>query len=116
MVEARKEPTQEWIVEHKKKYGRIFTTVIAGEVYVYRYLKRSEFRELNKGLTPEMTQQGPVVNSEQAMEVEDNITEMCTLWPEDYSKDNVPAAVPAILSAYISDSSGTQPPELPKEL
>ena len=115
MVEA-KQPTQEWIDEQKKKHGRIFTTTISGEVYIYRFLKRLEFRELNKGLTPEMTQQGPVVNSEQAMEVEDRITEMCTLWPEKYSRDNVPAAVPAILSAYISDSSGTQPPEPPKEL
>ena len=110
------EPTAEWVANAKKKYGKVFRAVIGGEVYVYRYLKRSEFKELQKTIQPEMTPNGPVISSEQSMELEDKIANLCVLWPEDYAKHDGPAASPAVLAAYISDSSGAQVEEPPREL
>lgn len=115
-LETSNGPTQEWIDAAKKKHGKIFRTVISGEVYVYRHLKRSEFKELQKAVVTEMTPQGPVVSNEQALELEDKICKICVIWPEDFAKIDSPAAAPAILAAHISDSSGAQIEEAPQEL
>ena len=116
MAEVTVNPTQEWIDVQKKKYGKVFKTVLSGTTYVYRFLKRSEFKEIQKSIVPEMTPQGPIINQEQSMEIEDKIAKLCVLWPEDYATSDGAAAAPAILAAYITDSSGAQIEEAPQEL
>ena len=110
------EPEQKLVDEWKKKYGRVFRVVVGGDTYIYRRLIRPEYREFQKLITPEMTQQGPVVSSEQQSELEDKIFEKCVLFPIVKSNNDLPAGVPSVLSTYISDSSGFVVDEAPKEL
>jgi hypothetical protein len=116
VVEEVMEPTQEWIDAAKKKYGKIFSLVIGGDVYVYRTLKRSEFKELQKTMKPEMTPQGPTVTPEQSLELEEKICDLCVIWPEKYSEKDQDAAAPSVLSTAISESSGSQVNAPPQEL
>lgn len=119
MVEV-KEPTQEQIDELKKKYSKIYRVVLSGVVYIYRFLKRSEFKEIQKSVTPEMTPAGPVLSQEQSMDIEDKVAKKCVVWPENFvdlvEKGEQPAAVTAVLAAYITDASGAQIEAPPAEL
>ena len=116
MVDLVKEPQQEWIDSQKKKWGKVWKVVLAGEAYVYRALRRSEYRELQKSVTPQITPNGPVVSTEQQSELEEKTAVLCVLWPEDFSKmDNIAGAA-SVLSTYISDSSGFVVEEQPVEL
>ena len=116
MVEETAVPTQEWIDTAKKKHGKIFSLDIGGQQFIYRALKRTEFRELQKQLKPEMTANGPIVPPEQSLELEEKIANLCVLWPEDFGKIDQDAALPSVLSSAISDSSGSQVISMPQEL
>ncbi len=116
MVDEVKEPKKEWIEEQKKKYGKVYRCKISGRIYIYRPLLRDEFKEIQKNLTPEMTPQGPVVSATQQNEVEESVSKLCIIWPENYKEMKVEAGVPSALSAYISDSSGFIVEEPPVEL
>ena len=109
------EPTKEWKDLQKKTFGDVYRVSIGGEVYVYRKLRRSEYKDLQKSMTPEMGPNGPVVSAEQSQALEERIAEVCTIWPENYKELDSPAGVPTVLAGYISNSSGFDvdaPPEL----
>jgi len=110
------EPTKEWIENAKKENGKIYKVVLSGETYVYRPLKRSEYKELQKLVQPEMTPQGPVVPPEQQTEVEEKTAIKCVLWPEDFADKDDIAGAATMLSTFISNSSGFEIEEPPVEL
>ena len=116
MVEEVKVPTQEWLDAQKKKYGRMFKVVISGKTYIYRYMTRSEFKEIQKSIEPEMTPTGPIVTQAQALELEDKVVSLCLLWPEDFNVDSVEAGVSSQIAAFVSNSSGFVVDEEPVEL
>ena len=110
------EPTEVWIEEKKKAFGKIFKMVIDGNIYVYRMLTRPEYRELQKTIKAEMTETGPVLTAEQSNELEESVAKLCVLWPENYSNDLVAAGIPSILATCISDVSGYKVDQAPVAL
>lgn len=109
-------PTQEFVDAKKVEYGQVFKAEAAGEFYIYRLLKRPEFKEFQKTLTPKMTPQGPVVDQSESLEMEDKIAKLCVLWPENYDSSTVPAGVPSLLASFISEASGFVPVSQPEML
>ena len=111
------EITVEKIDELKAKHGKIFRVVVGGEVFVYRYLTRAEFRELQKLAKPDIGPEGnPIVNADKALDMEEAMVRKCIVWPENYSIDNGQAGVPSMLANYISNSSGFIVDEEPQAL
>lgn len=116
MSEELMVPSQEWIDASKKKYGKIYKTVLSGDTYVYRSLKRSEYKELQKLVEPTMTQQGPVVSTEQQSQLEEEAAKRCVIWPEDFATSDNKAGVATVIANLISTSSGFEIDEPPVEL
>ena len=110
------ELTKEFVEKMKEKFGKVFQVRIAGEVYMYRLIKRSEFRTLQKGVVPQMTPEGPTMQQEQALDIEDKVSELCTLWPENFKAADAPAGAASLLAGYVSNSSGFIPESEPQEL
>lgn len=101
------EPSEQWIVEKKKKHGKLFKVVLSGQLYIYRYLTRSEFKAIQKEIFPQIPAQGQPLSPDVQASLEERVTKLCTLWPENIEKEeDLPANVPTILSQYISDASG----------
>ena len=107
---------QEKIDELKKKYGKVFKTVIGGDTYVYRMLTRIEYRQLQSELVPDMSDKNPVVTQEANNNLEEKLVKLCVLWPENLEIDNLPAGIPSVLAPLISDASGYHVDEEPQEL
>lgn len=109
-------PTQEWIDEQKKKHGDVFKTEVAGKTFVYRALKRGEFKEMQKLIVPQIGSDGQPADPAQGLDAEDKIVEKCVLWPMDFKIEGLPAGSPSMLSAYISEASGFSQPVKPEQL
>lgn len=91
-------PTRKEIEGWKEKYGvkKISMIVVGGDIFVFRTLKRPEYREVlrNQELT--------------ALDREEVFSEKCTLYPYNFSTDNdeFDAGIYTILSDAIIDRSG----------
>lgn len=91
-------PTRKEIEGWKEKYGvkKISMIVVGGDIFVFRTLKRPEYREVlrNQELT--------------ALDREEVFSEKCTLFPYNFSTDNdeFDAGIYTILSDAIIDRSG----------
>lgn len=91
-------PTRKEIEGWKEKYGvkKISMIVVGGDIFVFRTLKRPEYREVlrNQELT--------------ALDREEVFAEKCTLYPYNFSTDNddFDAGIYTILSDAIIDRSG----------
>lgn len=91
-------PTRKEIEGWKEKYGvkKISMIVVGGDIFVFRTLKRPEYREVlrNQELT--------------ALDREEIFAEKCTLYPYNFSTDNddFDAGIYTILSDAIIDRSG----------
>jgi hypothetical protein len=107
---------QEKIDAWKKEYGKVFKVVIGGETYVYRMLKRPEYRQLQAEVAPELTEKNPAIAQEANNNLEEKLFKLCVLWPENLEIDELPAGIPSVLAPMISEASGYQIDEEPTEL
>ena len=105
------ELTQEMIDGWKKQYGRAFKCEISGKTYVYRPILRRELKTFQKELTPELA-----VSAEGSALMEEKISDLCTLYPENFSSNTGDAGVPSVLASYISAVSGYRVDMEPVEL
>lgn len=89
-------PTQEWVDDMKEKVGgELFMTRILDEVFIWRPLKRSEYREIMK------------VDGADALYKEEKVCTKCTLWPENKNIFRTGGAGYAtVLNNYIYEESG----------
>lgn len=91
-------PTRQEVEEWKEKYNdEIYFIPIVDEIYVFRALKRPEYRNIVKN---------PNLDS---MQREESIANTCILYPRNFTTettDDVNAGVPSILSEVIMEKSG----------
>jgi hypothetical protein len=90
-------PTRQEVEEWKEKHGEVFFTPFDQEYYVWRVLTRPEYRTLinDKTLT--------------AMDREEAMTEICVLFPRNFTREKMKAnkaGIPSLLSEMIMDKSG----------
>jgi hypothetical protein len=93
-------PTEDMVANWKKKYGEVYMTEFDFDVFIWRTLGRLEYKKLlseNEG------------DIDMQWFREEKITEICTLWPKDFSHDDVVggrAGTPRLLSEQILNKSG----------
>ncbi|HDR4861037.1 MULTISPECIES: hypothetical protein [Bacillus] len=90
-------PTRCEVEEWKERYGGIYFTPFEGETFIWRTLKRPEYREIirDQALT--------------ALDREEMLTEKCVLFPRNFTIEKMlksKAGIPSILSEMIMDKSG----------
>lgn len=90
-----KKLTPEIIKELKEKHGDIYKTTIDGVDYVWRPLRRDEYKEI-------VNQDMDIIDKEEI------IARKCTVWPELTEEDwlNIPAGVPTTISDGVMSKSG----------
>lgn len=95
-------PTKDMIENWKNQFGGdIYMTEYDSETFVWRPISRLEFKK--------------IVNAEGNHDDfyrEERVTELCVLWPENYSHDDIidgKAGVPAVLADQIMNKSGFLP-------
>jgi hypothetical protein len=89
--------TAEQIEEWKKLHGPLESVTISGQMYVYRGLRRQEFKQL----------QEQTVNADQSLR-EEIVTEKCTLFPQ-LNRMNFPSGLagsPSLISDRVMMLSG----------
>lgn len=90
-------PTKREVSEWKERYRSVYFTPFEDEIYVWRVLERSEYREIIN--RKEMTQ----------LDREEIFVEKCMLFPRNYTKEKMihgKAGVPSLLAEMIMDKSG----------
>lgn len=90
-------PTRQEVEEWKERHGEVFFTPFGRSPYVWRTLKRPEYREIISDTT--LT----------ALDREEFFTEKCILFPRNFSLEKIKksdAGVPSLLSEMIMDKSG----------
>jgi hypothetical protein len=91
-------PKQSKVEEWKSLYKSIYLTEFEdGEVFIWRTLKRKEFKDIVK------------VEGADAMYREERVCERCVLWPEKYdfiAMTAGKAGAPTLLSEQIMSKSG----------
>lgn len=90
-------PTREEVEGWKARYKDVFFVPYSGKVYVFRALRRPEYREIIRDQT--LT----------ALDREEHFTERCVLYPYNFSIEAISqgdAGVPSLLSEMIMDKSG----------
>jgi hypothetical protein len=92
-------PTRQEVEEWKKKHGKVYFTPFDGEIFIWRVLKRPEYREIIR--QTEITM----------LDREELITDKIVLFPRDfnikeYIENGGPAGVPSLLSEMAMDKSG----------
>lgn len=95
-------PTKDTIQNWKNQFGGdVYMTEFDSETFVWRPISRLEFKK--------------IVNAEGNQDDfyrEERVTELCVLFPENYSHDNIidgKAGIPAILADHIMNKSGFMP-------
>lgn len=94
-------PSKEQIENWKKQYGDIYMTEFDSETFVWRTLTRYEFKKVVN-----------VEGSENDWFREEQVSETCVLYPEDYTHDDMSqgkAGIPAMLADQIMNKSGFMP-------
>lgn len=90
-------PLESQVIAWKKQFGRIYSTEIDGEVFIWRTINRFEYKELMS-----------VANTNELMR-EEMICETCVLFPYDYTYEamvNGAGGVPSLLAEQIMQKSG----------
>ncbi len=90
-------PTRQEVEEWKDKYTDIYYTPYDDDIYIWRPLYRSEYREV-------ITNESYTIHDR-----EEVFTEKCVLFPRNYSLDKVKegkAGVPSLLAEAIMEKSG----------
>lgn len=107
-------PNFQQINEWKEKYGDIYVTTVAPDKhYVWRTLTRFEYRRLVKNLEQAVST-GQVSQSEANMNNEEQIAEICILYPpyERASTANELAGVASTLAQQVMEASAFTPVEV----
>lgn len=90
-------PLESEILAWKKQFGRIYSTELDGDIYIWRTINRFEYKEVMSA-----------PNTNELMR-EEMICEVCVLFPYDYSYEsmvNEPGGIPSMLSEQIMQKSG----------
>lgn len=90
-------PTQNQIDEWKSRYGEIYVIEFDEERFIFRPLKRLEYKEVAK------------IKDADSLFKEERICEKCVLWPENYgftAMSQGKAGYPSQLADYIFAKSG----------
>ncbi len=91
-------PTIAQVEEWKGRFGNIYLTEFEdGDTFVWRALKRKEFKEIMKA------------EGADSLYREERVSERCVIWPEKYdfvAMTHGKAGVPTFLSEQIMDKSG----------
>jgi hypothetical protein len=102
-------PTKDAVENWKNQFGGdIYMTEFDTETFIWRPISRLEFKK--------------IVNAEGNQDDfyrEERVTELCVLWPENYSHDDIidgKAGVPAVLADQIMNKSGFLPTTGAKKL
>jgi|LFRM01.1.fsa_nt_gb hypothetical protein len=93
-------PTRKMVEEWKAHYGDIYSTTFDEEVFIWRTLNRTEYKEILK------------IRNADGMYREERICEKCVLWPIGYSHLQMAsgkAGIPSLLAEQIMDKSGFVP-------
>lgn len=99
--------SEERVEELKAKYpdNDIYAVPIAGEVWIYRDIRRPEYYKLKND---------PIAAQPEAFE--EMIVKLCVLYPESIDFEKGKAGVPAVLADLIFLSSGFEPAAPPVKL
>jgi len=90
-------PTLNKVEEWRSLYGQVYATEFDDEVYIWRTLKRVEYKEILK------------IKGADALFREERICQKCIVWPEAYDFVDMAsgkAGTPSILAEQIMDKSG----------
>lgn len=90
-------PLESEILAWKKQFGRVYSTELDGEIYIWRTINRFEYKEVMS-----------VSNTNELMR-EEMICEVCVLFPYDYTYEkmtNDAGGIPSMLSEQIMQKSG----------
>ncbi len=90
-------PTLNKVEEWRSLYGQVYATEFDDEVYIWRTLKRVEYKEILK------------IKGADALFREERICQKCVVWPEAYDFVDMAsgkAGTPSILAEQIMDKSG----------
>ncbi len=93
-------PTRNKVEEWKSLYGSVFMTEVDEDIFVWRTITRTEYKEILK------------LKQADALYREERICEKCVLWPEDYDflqMGQGGAGVPSLLAEQVMDKSGFTP-------
>lgn len=79
--------------ELSQEYDVLHHVQVYGDDYIFRILGRKEYKRIlhSEGLTE--------------LDMEDDICNLCVLWPEDFDTDECPAAAPSELCRQILENS-----------
>jgi len=66
-------PTAQMLQSWRQMHGDIFMLNVADRIYIYRYLKRQEWIQINSN---------PKMNELTDMQIEEDMFKRCTLWPQ----------------------------------
>ncbi|MBU5262125.1 hypothetical protein [Bacillus atrophaeus] len=90
-------PTRKEIEGWKHKYGFIYFVPFDGDVFIFRALKRPEYREIVSNTTLS------------ALDREEVFTEKCVIYPYDFSLEKIEksrAGIASLLAEMIMEKSG----------
>lgn len=90
-------PTLAKVDEWKGLFGQVYMTEFEDEIFIWRALRRKEFKEIMK------------VEGADALYREERVCERCVLWPEKYdfvAMGMGEAGTPTLLSEQVMDKSG----------
>ena len=90
-------PTLNKVEEWRSLYGQVYATEFDDEIFIWRTLKRVEYKEILK------------IKGADALFREERICQKCVVWPENYDFVDMAsgkAGTPSILTEQIMDKSG----------
>jgi len=91
-------PTVEWVEKTKEAVGDVFTTAINDEIFIFRLLTRTEYKNIISSMDGD------------GFTREDDVCSACVLWPEEaatkFKANGYPAGYPGTISDAILRESG----------
>lgn len=90
-------PTWAQVEEWRRQYGDIYSVELAGETYIFRLLRRIEYKDIMRQ------------RQQDAFWREEKTVELCVLWPPNFRGAAISggkAGVPTLLAEQIMDKSG----------
>lgn len=100
-------PPMKKIAEWKSLYGDIYMTEVDTDIFIWRPITRTEYKEILK------------VKNADALYREERMCDKCVLWPEDYNflvMGSGKAGIPSLLSEQIIEKSGFVASDTSKKL
>lgn len=93
-------PTHDQVEEWKGRYGKVFLTQIGGQPYVYRPIRRNEYKTIMK------------IQNTDRYYTEEKICATCVIFPANYQQVAMSqglAGVPTVMAEMILEQSGFNP-------